>query len=84
MNKRGKIPSLICGVAGKPRIVVAKGVRHCKRCKTKLGAATKCVEIPIPGSMGRKTYCCDCFLDMITKSHEDLNLFEQQIKMQLQ
>lgn len=82
MNKRGKTPSLVCGTAGKPRIVFAKGTRHCKRCETKLIRATKCIEIPIPGSLGRKTYCCDCFLDMITKSREDLDLLEHELKAQ--
>ena len=82
MSKKGKTPSLVCGTAGKPRIVFAKGTRHCKRCEIKLGPATKCVEIPIPGSMGWKTFCCHCFMDMIKQSREDLDTFEEQIRLQ--
>lgn len=80
MTKKGKAPTLISGIKGKPRIVVAKGKRHCKRCECELPAKTKCIEIPIPGSLGSKTYCCDCVMEMIVKSRQDLDVLEQTIR----
>lgn len=77
MSKKGKVPSLVSGASGKPRIAVAKKTRHCKRCESELPPRRRCVEIPIPGSLGSKTYCCDCVLEMITKSREDLDILEQ-------
>lgn len=79
MTKKGKVPLLVSGVSGRPKIVVAKRTRHCKRCEAELPLATKCVEIPIPGSLGSKTYCCDCLMEMIVKSREDLDVLEQAI-----
>jgi hypothetical protein len=70
MSKRGKTPSLISGK--KPRFVVAKGVRHCKRCDRELSKGTTCIEIPIPGSMGHKTYCQDCFSEILEQSSQDI------------
>lgn len=77
MTKRGKTPSLIGGAAGKPKFVIAKKKRKCKRCKTEVCQGIKCVEIPIPGSMGSKTYCMDCFSEIISKSRQDLDQLEQ-------
>lgn len=80
MTKRGKVPSLISGASGKPKIVVARRTRHCKRCECELPPRTTCVEIPTPGSMGRRTYCPDCVLEMIDKSREDLNILRRDLQ----
>jgi hypothetical protein len=76
MSKRGKTPSLISGK--KPRFVVAKAKRHCKRCDAELSKGTDCIEIPIPGAMGSKTYCQDCFSEILDQSQKDLKEIEAQ------
>lgn len=80
MAKRGRIPSLVGGGAGAPKLVVAKRKRRCRRCEMELSQGTKCVQVAIPGSMGCRTYCVGCFSEMISKSREDLDRLEQWIK----
>lgn len=69
---RGKCPSLISGSLGRPKFEVAMRKRTCKRCHSAITAGTKCVSIPVPGSMGDKTYCCNCLLRIIERSQKDL------------
>lgn len=80
MSKKGRAPSLVTSSAGKPRIVIAKRKRSCKRCNAAISLATVCIEIPIPGAMGRKTYCSDCMVEIIAKSKDDLRVFEEELR----
>jgi len=78
MPKKGKTPSLISGK--KPSLVLAKRRRHCARCKREICSGSNCADVPIPGTLGDKTYCLDCLLEIIEKSREDLNQIEDQIR----
>ncbi|MDP2217496.1 MAG: hypothetical protein Q8J68_09440 [Methanolobus sp.] len=78
MTKKGKTPSLISGKM--PSLIVAKGRRHCTRCKREICRGSRCADVPIPGTMGDKTYCTDCLLEIVEKSREDLNQIENQIR----
>ncbi len=80
MARRGRTPSLITSDSGKPKFVIAQRIRQCRRCETDIYKETKCVEVPIPGSMGHRTYCCDCLSKMISKSREDLDQLEQRLE----
>jgi late competence protein required for DNA uptake (superfamily II DNA/RNA helicase) len=80
MSEKGKTPSLITSMSGNPKIVVAKKKRTCKRCDQDIVNGAKCVEVPQPGTMGSKTYCCDCAQKMVEKSREDLDRFEELLK----
>ncbi len=72
MAKKGKTPSLIGGGAGATRFVSARGPRKCSRCGARIGKGTNSVEVARPGTMGRRTYCKNCYAQIITKSEEDL------------
>jgi len=75
---RGKCPSLITSNHGKPRFESAKRKRKCKRCNRSIMAGTDCVSIPTPGTMGARTYCLQCLLEIIKQSREDLDRLEEQ------
>lgn len=70
MAKRGKTPSLISGK--NPKLTVAKKLRHCCRCDKDLPKGSKCADVPVPGTLGDKTYCLDCLKETIEKSFSDL------------
>lgn len=78
MKNRGKCPSLVTGNHGRPAFKIAGGKSKCKRCNCEIVKGTRCVSIPIPGSMGRRTYCCSCLLDIIKQSLLDLDRLEKE------
>lgn len=78
-KKRGRCPSLIGSTHGAPRIEKAKGKRTCKRCDGNISKGDSCVITPIPGSMGRRVYCCSCIREVIAQSRKDLEVFETQL-----
>jgi len=73
MTKRGPTPSLIGGGAGASKLRKSPGTRHCKRCDIKIEPGTICFEVAIPGAMGHKNYCHECFGEILEKSQVDLN-----------
>jgi len=79
MAKRGKCPSLITGNNGMPKFEIALRKRTCKRCETDISKDTKCVSIPKPGTMGGRTYCCDCLREIIEQSRRDLDKLEEEL-----
>ena len=76
MGKRGRTPSLVGGGAGTSRFVQAHGKRHCKHCGTAIAKGRNCVEVAVPGSMGRRTYCTSCYGEILGKSRKDLDKLE--------
>jgi len=80
MSERGKTPSFITSMSGKPKNTVAKRKRTCKRCKKEIQAGVKCIEVPQPGTLGARIYCQECTLKMIAKSREDLDQIEQSLR----
>ena len=77
--KKGKCPSLVTGNHGKPVFEIAGGKRKCKRCSKEIFKGVRCVSIPIPGSMGHRTYCCVCLSNIIAQSRKDLDKLEREI-----
>jgi hypothetical protein len=78
MSKKGKTPSLISGK--RPSLVQAIRRRQCTRCKREICSGSHCADVPIPGTLGDKTYCTDCLLEIVAKSREDLDQIENQIR----
>jgi len=75
MAKKGKTPTLLCGRAGAPKFKTAGRKRPCNRCEGDIYKGGCCIEVPVPGEMGRKnTYCCSCFDEVLTKTQEDLTI----------
>ena len=76
MAKRGKSPSLIGGGAGASRFLEAAGKRTCKRCGAKIQKGTNCIEVAKPGSMGHRTYCRNCYREILKQTANDLKRLE--------
>jgi late competence protein required for DNA uptake (superfamily II DNA/RNA helicase) len=76
MAPRGKTPSLIGSGAGSSTIVTAAKMRTCKRCKNSISGGTKCLEVSVPGSLGHRTYCKDCYLLILAQSQTDLTALQ--------
>ncbi len=81
-KKRGKIPSLITGSSGKPIRVIAKRQRMCSRCSCSIASGNNCFEVPKVGGgfSNKKTYCRNCFGEILKKTKEDLALLELEIE----
>lgn len=77
---RGKIPSLISGSSGKPKIVFALRSCKCKRCNKPISQNGKCIDIPkIGGSYSsNKRYCLTCFFEILSQSEKDLNVIKNE------
>ncbi len=82
MAKKGKTPSFITSLSGKPEVVEAKGRRTCKRggCGQKIEKGTMCVEVAKPGTMGSRTFCIECANEIIQKTRDDLDNLEKQLQ----
>ena len=78
MSKKGRTPSLISGK--RPSLTVAKRKRQCVRCEREIHSGSHCANVPIPGTMGDKTYCTACLLEIVEKSREDLDEIENEIR----
>lgn len=79
MAKRGKTPSLIGGGAGISRFVVAKRKRNCKRCDGTIPNGGNCIEVAIPGTMNSRTYCTNCYKEILVQSRKDLDELEKSL-----
>jgi hypothetical protein len=76
MGKRGKTPSLLSSTAGGSKYLNTPGKRTCKRCKDPIVKGAGCAQVGIAGSFGHKTYCLDCFGEILTQSRKDLEQLE--------
>ena len=79
MSKRGPTPSLIGSNAGAVRIVEALGTRKCKRCDGAISRNLSCIEVAKPGTMGHRTYCTNCFAEVLEKTRNDVESLREQI-----
>jgi hypothetical protein len=79
-KKRGKIPSLISGSSGNPTVAIAKRLRPCSRCEHQILKGEKCFEVPIPGQgfSNKRTFCLECFGEVIEQSRNDLERLDQE------
>jgi len=71
---RGKTPSLIGASNGKPERVSVKRRCKCTRCGNSIQAGDNCFGIP-QNRMGFKSikrYCENCFQNILTQTHKDL------------
>jgi hypothetical protein len=80
MAKRGRTPSLIGSGAGASKFVTARRGRACRRCAEAIAAGEDCVQVGVPGSMGHRTYCLDCYDDILSETGKQL----QKLKADLQ
>lgn len=80
-KKRGKTPSLITGSSGKPVKVTAKRQRACGRCSSNIMAGKTCFEVPKVGGgfSSKKTFCLNCFKEVLEKTKEDIAQLEASI-----
>ena len=78
MAPRGKTPSLIGGGAGHTNFVEAKKLRHCKRCGGDITRGTRCAAVSVPGTMNSKTYCMDCYKDILSQTRKDVASLEKE------
>ncbi|MBT4384533.1 hypothetical protein HOD30_02170 [Candidatus Peregrinibacteria bacterium] len=78
-NKRGKTPSLITASSGRPEKSQAKKLRNCTRCKEAIVKGTDCFLIPKKsgGFTSKKSFCNECFREILEQSKKDLGLFEE-------
>lgn len=76
---KGKCPSLVTGNHGRPVFEIAGRKRRCKRCGVEILKGERCVSIPIPGSMGKRTYCRSCLSKIIMQSRKDLDRLEKEL-----
>lgn len=79
MAKMGKTPTLVCGSAGKSEFVIAKWKRPCSRCGSNILKGENCVEVKKPGG-GHRTYCLDCYQQVIEQSQKDLDKIKKQFE----
>ncbi|MEW6660028.1 MAG: hypothetical protein AB1424_15325 [Thermodesulfobacteriota bacterium] len=73
MSKPGKTPSLIGSAAGATRFAQAGKKRTCKRGDCDIQMGEYCAEVHIPGTMGHKTYCLDCYQKILEQTQKDLD-----------
>lgn len=79
---RGKTPSLIGGSLGRPKVVQAKGISKCTRCKESIGAGIICSEIPgLRGAFkSPKRYCLGCVRQIVDQTKIDIDQIEQSLE----
>lgn len=80
MAKKGKTPSLIGGSLGSCHEATALRRRTCKRCGGSVPKGTTCMEVRVPGQLGNgKTFCLDCFGEILDQSQADLARLQDQL-----
>lgn len=78
MAPRGKTPSLIGGGAGHTKFVVARRLRHCRRCGGNIPGGSGCAQVSVPGTLNSKTYCMDCYKNILDQTKNDLAALESE------
>lgn len=79
MAKRGPKPSLIGGTFGTPKLVSAINRRTCKRCDASIDGGQTCVELPLAGKMGHRTFCVGCFGEVLDQTQVSLDRLRTEI-----
>lgn len=79
MAPKGKTPSLIGSGAGAVKITMTQKKSTCKRCKESIPGNTSCAKVGVPGTMGSKTYCIDCFSGILGKTEQDLQELQAEV-----
>lgn len=76
---RGKTPSLITGSSGKPTKTVAKRSRNCRRCSSVISLGEACFEVPKVGGgfSSKKTFCINCFKEILIQTKKDIAKIEE-------
>ncbi len=83
MAKRGRTPSLIGSSAGASKFVIARRERTCRRCGEAIEGGESCVEVGVPGSMGHRTYCLDCYSDILGETGKQLQKLRAELHRRL-
>ena len=78
MAPKGKTPSLIGGASGHTNFVQARKLRRCKRCYGDIVKGSRCAEVNVPGTMNSKTYCMDCYNNILRQTKNDIARLEQE------
>jgi hypothetical protein len=81
--KPGRTPSLIGSGAGVSKFVTAKRERTCRRCGEAREVGEDCVEVGVPGSMGHRTYCLDCYGDILGETGKQLQKLRAELQRRL-
>lgn len=71
---KGKTPSLIGSSNGRPKRVVVERKSECCRCHGEINPGQDCFGIPKAGSgfSTVKRFCKECFRNVLTQTHKDL------------
>lgn len=83
MAKSGRTPSLIGGGAGTSKFVMALGKRKCKRCGEPIDEGRRCIEVAVPGSLGHRTYCLECYSDILSETGKQLQRLQAELSKQV-
>lgn len=78
---KGKTPSLICGVRGKPTLEQLSRQTSCTRCEAAIPKG-HCFKIPKVGSgfSSKQSFCHSCFGAILEQSRLDINDLEITLK----
>lgn len=79
MAKRGKTPSLL-SAHGAVQVDASGRKSPCKRCDEDLAKGEPCVRVANPDGMGRRTYCIECFLDVLDQTQKDLGALRAEVE----
>ncbi len=80
---KGPTPCLIGTTLGSCRFVQPGGrgpLRHCNRCNAELSRDRNCVEVTIPGTLGHKTFCPNCFSNILDATQAKVNSLRTELK----
>lgn len=72
MAKRGKTPSLV-SAHGAVKMDTSGKRSPCKRCGEDLLKGQACVRVAMPDGRNGRTYCLDCFSEVLEQTQADLN-----------
>jgi hypothetical protein len=79
MAPKGRTPSLIGSGAGAVKITMTQKKSKCKRCKQSIPGKTSCAKVGVPGTMGSRTYCVDCFRGILEKTEQNLHGLQAEV-----
>jgi hypothetical protein len=76
---KNKIPSLINGSAGVPKVAIAGKECPCRGCGSSISKGEKCFDIPNPRTAfsNSRRFCRLCFNGVLAKTKVDIAAFEQ-------
>ncbi len=82
---KGKTPSLISILTGKPAVHTCGRATDCDRCGDKIATGASCFQIPKfkSGFTSRPIFCVACTADIITQTKIDLHALEVTLSLYL-